>query len=174
MAPPAGARLRLRRAVVTDAPFFLTLFNSPGWLRYIGDRGVYTEAQAGEYIVSRIVPSYATPGHGSYVAVLTKTRGAIGFVGVFQREGLAAPDFGFAFLPEAQGQGYALEAARTVLARPAVAALRELLAIVRPDNVRSRRLLEKLGFEVTDRTYPAGDADLLVYRRESRRLPHPT
>ena len=33
-------RLRLRHVIEDDAPFILALLNDPGWLRFIGDRGV--------------------------------------------------------------------------------------------------------------------------------------
>jgi RimJ/RimL family protein N-acetyltransferase len=42
MAPPATARLRLRRLTLDDAPFILELVNDPDFLRFIGDKGVRT------------------------------------------------------------------------------------------------------------------------------------
>ncbi len=156
-------RLLIRQADTGDARFFLDLLNSPGWLRFIGDRNVRTEAEAVAYLENRILPVYATPGHGSYVVVSRGTNALLGFVGVFRRPELEFPDFGFAFLADAQGYGYAEEASLGILAMPAVRALPELLAITQPDNVRSQRLLERLGFVPTGTT-PVGGVDHLRYR----------
>ncbi len=138
MTPFSTERLLLRRAEETDAAFFLALLNSPGWLTYIGDRDVHTEAQAADYIRNRIMPVYQTPGQGSYIAEVRETGAPVGFVG---------------------------EASRAILARREVRALPELLAITQPDNERSRRLLEKLGFVGGSGTASVEGSELLLYRR---------
>ena len=51
-------RLTLREFTVRDAEFVLALLNEPGFLRYIGDRGVRTLDQAYAYIETRLVASY--------------------------------------------------------------------------------------------------------------------
>ena len=38
--PLETKRLLLRAITTKDAPFFYTLFNSEGWLTYIGDRNI--------------------------------------------------------------------------------------------------------------------------------------
>ncbi|PPK88140.1 RimJ/RimL family protein N-acetyltransferase [Neolewinella xylanilytica] len=139
-------RLILRRARESDAPFFLALLNSPGWLRYIGDRNVRTEVAAAAYIRDRVIPGYDQPGHGSYLVVPKDLPSPVGFVGVFRRDGLPAPDFGFAFLADGQGRGFAYEASQYLLATPGILSLPELLAISLPENGRSIRLLGRLGF----------------------------
>ena len=51
-APPVieTERLLLRRLHAGDAEFILELVNDPDWLRYIGDKGVKTLDDAGNYI----------------------------------------------------------------------------------------------------------------------------
>lgn len=44
-------RLILRQLNSADAEFIFTLVNDPAWLRYIGDRGVRTLADAVDYII---------------------------------------------------------------------------------------------------------------------------
>ena len=44
------ARLRIRDLGASDAPFIVSLLNDPAFLRFIGDRGVRTVADALEYI----------------------------------------------------------------------------------------------------------------------------
>ena len=45
-------RLILRRFVMEDAPFLVRLLNDPLFVRFIGDRGVRTEADARDYLES--------------------------------------------------------------------------------------------------------------------------
>ena len=75
-----------------------------------------------------------------------------------------APDFGFAFLPGAQGKGYGLEASKAILTQPTVKALPELLAITLERNARSIRLLESLGFQFEGKASDEQGTELLRYR----------
>ena len=166
-------RLWIRKVSTLDAAFFLRLLNSPGWLTYIGDRQVHTEAAAAEYIRNRVLPGYNKPGYGSYAVGTHGTDEPLGFVGVFERDTLAAPDFGFAFLPEGQGLGYGYEASRALLRQPEILALPELLAITLPENDRSIRLLRKLGFQNDGVASNGGDVPLLRFRRCQAKIAAP-
>ena len=66
--------------------------------------------------------------------------------GLIRRDGLEDVDIGYALVPEARGQGLALEAAQAVLEH-GLTALRigRIVAITDPDNVASTRVLEGLG-----------------------------
>lgn len=153
------SRLRLRRMTAEDAPFILELLNDPGFLRYIGDRGVRTLDDAVAYIANGPVASYERHGFGLYVVTVGAPEVPIGIAGVLRRETLDDPDIGFAFLPAWRGQGYAREAARAVLAHAARdLGLRRLVAIVSPGNDPSRRLLEALGFRLEGRIRLSEDA----------------
>ena len=55
-------RLRLRHVTEEDAPFILALLNDPGWLRYIGDRGVRTLEDARRYVEQGPRRMYADHG----------------------------------------------------------------------------------------------------------------
>lgn len=55
-------------------------------------------------------------------------------------------DIGFAFLPGFGGRGYAYESASAVMQYgKQVLSLKRIVAITSPDNLRSAKLLEKLG-----------------------------
>jgi RimJ/RimL family protein N-acetyltransferase len=72
----------------------------------------------------------------------------IGTCGLIKREQLPDVDIGFAYLPEFRGQGYAIEAARAVLAYgKRQFGLSRIVAIVSPDNTGSIRVLEKVGMK---------------------------
>ena len=51
-------RLVLREFTTDDAEFILELLNSPGWLQFIGDRGVRTTDDARNYISGKLIESY--------------------------------------------------------------------------------------------------------------------
>lgn len=140
-------RLILRRLEPADRAFILALVNEPTFLRYIGDRGVRTLEDAERYIEGGPRASYDRHGFGLYLVETKADRRAIGICGLIKRDELDAPDVGFAFLPAFGGCGFAYESAKAVLDdATAFRGFGRILAIVSPDNDRSIRLLEKLGF----------------------------
>ena len=141
-------RLRLRWLDARDAPFVLELVNDPAWIRYIGDRNVRTLRDAERYIDDGPVAMYARTGFGLYLVESRRTGEPVGLCGLIKRDSLEDVDLGFALLPGHRGKGYALESAAAVMAYArAVVGLSRIVAILSRDNERSRRLLEKLGFE---------------------------
>jgi ribosomal-protein-alanine N-acetyltransferase len=159
-------RLELREFSADDADFVLRLLNEPSFLRYIGDRGVRTSEDARRYIADGPVAGYARHGHG-LLRVLRKSDGAgIGMCGVLKRDTLPDPDIGFSFLPQYWSQGYALEAARAVMAHArGVLGLERILAITTQDNESSMRLLGRLGFR-SDGMITMGDEELRLFVSE--------
>ena len=139
-------RLILRWLSADDAAFILELVNDPGWLRFIGDRGVRTLEDARDYILNGPVAMYRRVGFGLYMVELKHSATPIGMCGLIKRAGLEDVDIGFAFLPAFCGQGYAYESAAAIMgyARDTVG-LNRVVAITAPDNQRSIRLLKKLG-----------------------------
>lgn len=139
-------RLLLRTIEEADAPFYLNLLNSPGFLTHIGDRGVRTLAAARQSIASGPMAMQAALGHSIYLVQLKASGEAIGMSGLIKRDTLPDVDLGYAFLPAYVGKGYAIEAARAVVAHARDdIKLARLLAIVSPGNEDSIRLLKKVG-----------------------------
>lgn len=139
-------RLRLRKLTPDDAPFMLELMNEPSFIQNIADRGLRTVEDMRRYIQERPLVHYETHGFGHYVVELKETGEPMGTCGLIQREGLDAPDIGYAFLPRYWSKGYAFEAAQGVMgyARETLG-LTRIVAITAPDNQPSMKLLEKLG-----------------------------
>lgn len=161
-------RLILREMVTGDAPFLNTLLNEPGWIEHIGDRGVRTDEDAARYAAEGPIRSYREHGFGLYTVVTRENNRPIGICGLVAREGLDAPDLGFAFLASATGRGYATEAGRVVLDHAhARRGLVRVLAVTSPGNAASIRVLDRLGFtrigELPLR--PDGDASCLFEHR---------
>lgn len=158
-------RLVLREAGADDAAFVLDLLNAPGFLSGIGDRGVRTLSQACGYIEERMVESYRQHGFGMWVVALRSDEKPIGMAGLVKRDVIPHVDVGYAFLESAWGKGYAREAAAGVLelARGRLG-INPVAAIVNPDNLASRRLLEKLGLRLVDvRQLPGWDQPSAYY-----------
>ena len=118
---------------------------------------------ARDFIESRYRKSYADNGFGLW-AVDLKTEFAtetkiqnlkskiqnptIGICGFVKRDSLPDADIGFAFLPQFEKKGYALESANAVMKYGReVLGLKRVLAITTQNNESSGRLLEKLGFK---------------------------
>jgi RimJ/RimL family protein N-acetyltransferase len=139
-------RLAVRRLEADDAAFILELLNETAFLRFIGDKGVRTLADAREYILKGPIDSYERHGFGLYAACLRSE--PIGICGLVKRDGLADADVGFALLARYCGKGYAAEAAAAVLAHATqVLRIRRIVAITAPDNARSIAVLEKIGLK---------------------------
>jgi RimJ/RimL family protein N-acetyltransferase len=139
------ARLELRELNIEDADFILELLNEAGFIRFIGDKGVRTAADARNYIRQGPMDSYARNGFGLYAACL-RDGTPIGICGLVKREGLEEPDVGFAFLSRYWSKGYAVECAAAVLAHAReVLNLSRIVAITSPDNWSSIAVLEKIG-----------------------------
>lgn len=139
-------RLILRWISVDDAPFILELLNDPGWLRFIGDRGIRTTDAAREYILKGPVAMVERLGFGLYLAERKSDGVPVGICGLIKRDGLEDVDIGFAFLPQFSGMGYATEAATATMAYGKnTFGLKRIVGITSHDNVTSIKLLEKIG-----------------------------
>ena len=157
-------RLILRHFVVEDAPFMLSLVNDPAWLQYIGDRNVHTIPEAEQDLLKGAIESYETNGFGFYMVLLKDSLIPIGTCGLAKRDFLDTPDFGFAFLPEYTGKGLAYEVASANMAyAKEILGLTDLVAITLPNNEKSIRLLEKLGFWL-DKNFLDHGEEVSLYR----------
>jgi len=141
------SRLILRQMTADDAPFIFDLLNQPSFLRFVGDKGIRTLADAAAYIENGPRATYHLHGYGLNLVLLREAEEPIGIAGLVNRDWLDAPDIGFSLLPAHWAKGYAFEAASAVLEEAAVVyRLARILAITNPDNRDSIRLLARLGF----------------------------
>jgi RimJ/RimL family protein N-acetyltransferase len=166
-------RLNLRRLSTDDAEFILKLLNEPSWLRFIGDKGVRTIADARDYILKGPVESYERFGFGLYLVELKENGTPIGICGLIKRESLKDVDLGFAFLPKFWGAGYAYESASAVMAYGRSGFdLNRIVAVTTPDNHSSIKVLEKLGFrfeQMVRLSVDAPEVKLLAHDESARR-----
>ncbi|MGB7843504.1 MAG: GNAT family N-acetyltransferase [Salinimicrobium sp.] len=156
-------RLLLRPSTEEDADMLLALFNSPNWIKYIGDRKVRTLEDAAKYIRERMRPQLERFGFSNNT-VMRKSDGAkLGCCGLFVREGLQGVDIGYGFLPQYEGRGYALEAAsRVKLAGIEDFGLREIQGFTSAANFASQKLLLKLGLKQDGEISLPGETEKLL------------
>ncbi len=161
-------RLHIRPITTDDAPFVLELMNTPKWIQFIGDRNVRTVEAAEAYITEKALPQIAAHGYGNNVIIRKSDNVKLGTCGVYHREGIEIPDIGFAFLPSNEGKGYAFEAtSKLVGIMKDNHGLNQLSAYTLEENSSSRKLLERLGFELKGiGTLPTSDEELLHYHRK--------
>jgi RimJ/RimL family protein N-acetyltransferase len=155
-------RLSLRELGLHDADFILQLLNEPGFLRFIGDKGVRSLSDARDYISKGPIDSYCRHGFGLYLVSLRHDGTPIGICGLVKRDGLADVDVGFAFLSSHWSKGYAVESAAAVLAYGRdMLGISRIVAITAPGNHASMAVLEKIGLHLEGRIKLSSDGPKL-------------
>ncbi len=159
-------RLQLRELTPADAPFIVELVNTPGWIKYIGERNIKTIEQAIQYLDTGPIKSYRENGFGLWLVEWKENKKPIGMCGFLKRDYLDHPDIGFAFLPDYYGKGFAHEAAQACLSYAQnQLKLKIICAITLPGNRNSIKLLEKIGLKyVQPFLMPVNKEELLLYR----------
>ena len=155
-------RLCVRDVTIEDAAFILELFNSPGWLQFIGDRQIHTLSDAEKYIQGIQIKTNVK----YYVVQHLEQKTSMGLITLTKREYLEQPDLGFAFLPQFTGHGFALEASSSMLTYIQTV-FSEVFAITVPENTSSIKLLGKLGFDFVGKV-PQQEEVLHLFRFVSR------
>ena len=108
------------------------------------------DRRATEAMIARAEASFVTNGFGLWAVELRESGTFAGYVG-FQRPTFQAPftpciEIGWRLSPDEWGKGYATEGARAVVRYGfEILALEEILSWTVPENVRSRRIMTKLG-----------------------------
>jgi|SaaInlLV_10m_DNA_2_1039722.scaffolds.fasta_scaffold11452_3 [ribosomal protein S5]-alanine N-acetyltransferase len=161
-------RIRIEKATLEDSPFILELLNSPGWIEFIGDRGLTTTKEATDYIQKVLIDSYVKNGYGLFKMILKAEDKPIGLCGFVKRNFLDHADLGFALLPNYEGNGYAYEAAcETMKYGLSPLKFKTIFAITTLDNHKSIKLLNKIGLHEVGIIHPdIYDIDLLLYSNE--------
>lgn len=148
---------------LADAPFIQRLVQTPGWIKYIGQRDINDLATAEDYLKDGFLKVQNENGFGYYV-VKNHLQESIGIAGFLKKQELENEDFGFAFLPEFHGQGYALEASQAILEYGCTQFNFTVLdAVTIRANISSQKLLLKLGFKNTGEVVEDSE-ELMLFR----------
>lgn len=155
-------RLIISEITINEASFYLELVNDPTHLQFIPDKNIYSIADAKNHIETKIMKEYQNQGFGFYLVSLKNDKTPIGMSGLVDREGLEYIDFGFSFLADYRGKGYAFEASKVILSYTKnTLKVDNLAAITALDNVKSSNLLERLGFKFSKNIRIPNDPDEL-------------
>ncbi|MDR3679283.1 MAG: GNAT family N-acetyltransferase [Flavipsychrobacter sp.] len=154
--------LFITRLTEDDATFIVQLLNSPGWLQQIGDRGVRTIDDARSYLIKGPIHSYQEDGFGLMRVSLKTDDTPIGICGLIKRDALDDVDIGFALLPDYEGKGYGYEAAVAIMNLAVKLNMARVVAITLPTNIKSVRLLERLGLRFEKMIRLPGDEEELM------------
>jgi [ribosomal protein S5]-alanine N-acetyltransferase len=138
----ATTQLLLDQLTLNDAEFIFELLNTAEWKKFIGDRNIQCIEDAKKYIQK--ISDTANTNY--WVVRIQDVKIPIGIITLIKRDYLEHPDIGFAFLAAYSNLGYAFESSKAVLDDLIKSGVSEIYAITVSTNVKSIKLLTKLGF----------------------------
>ena len=140
-------RLLLYELVPGDLDFVAAMLADPDVSRYYERRFERADAQVW---LDRQLDRYRNWGHGLWLVRERATGLPVGQVGLALQEvdGVRRPEVGWLLAREYWGRGYATEAGAGVLAAGFERwQYPEVISLIRPENIPSRRVAERLGMD---------------------------
>lgn len=166
-------RLRLRGHRTDDLAACVAMWTDPIVTRYISGRAS-TEQQTWARLLAYL-GHWDLMGFGYWAIEEKRTGDFVGEVGFadFKRDIAQSmqgdPELGFAVVPRVHGRGYATEAVRGALSwADANIARARSVCLVNPQNLASRRVAEKCGYEVFEESLHNGQGVLFLARTMER------
>ena len=136
-------RLYFRQFTLDDAPMVFDMHQYPEVTRYTGDPIPWDSIERTEHILrENILPQY-NKHIGRWAVHLKEGDQFIGWCGLKDVDGEI--DLGYRYLPQYWGKGYALEAARAVLAYGVQHQLKNIIGRAALANQASVAILQKIG-----------------------------
>jgi len=141
-------RLILRRWLPSDREPFAHMNADPGVMEFFPD--LLSREESDRVVTDRIEPHFERHGFGLCAAELRETGAFIGFVGLavpsFEAHFTPCVEIGWRLAADHWGRGLAAEGAREMVRYAFdVLGLEAIVSMTVPANVRSRRVMEKLG-----------------------------
>lgn len=169
--PPPTERLAFRPMTTDDLDDMAALLGDPDVMRHYPRPRTRDEAAGWIAWNQRL---YQQEGHGLWILTLRATGEFVGDCGLTPQDvdGVTELEIGYHVRTAYQGRGLATEAAAACrdFARDVLAAPR-LVAIVRPDNVPSQRVAEKIGLPF-ERDATSHDLPVRLYAAAPIPTPH--
>lgn len=159
-------RLVLRPFSPADAPAVVQLDGDPDVARFM-KAPRFSEAEMAE-VLSRYAKRYAEAGYGLLAGVLKTTGTLVGRYGLQRTplDGVEELELTYATRPDYRGRGYAREATEAILEAAKQEGIARLIALIFPDNERSLRLAEGVGFRF-ERDVVYRETEMRLYSWES-------
>ena len=142
----------------------MLIWSDPVVMMHMG-RGTRSSAESLAR-VQELIEHQRRHGFGKWAAVERSSGELIGYCGIELYERGPDVELGFSLARSAWGRGYATEAARAWLEHAFTLGIRRVIAVVKPANAASIRVLEKVGMTKIGRSRVAG-GDWLLYETRS-------
>jgi RimJ/RimL family protein N-acetyltransferase len=155
-------RLVLRMLREGDLDEYAAMTADPSVTRYLGDGSTLSRADAWRQM-AMILGHWRLRGYGMWAVEEAATGRLAGRIGFFNPEGWPGFELGWTLAREFWGRGYATEGARRALEYGFTGLGREhVISLIRPDNLPSVRVAERLG-ERLEATVELHGSPALVY-----------
>lgn len=157
-------RLVLREWTAGDAGAIFVLASDAEVMRYVGDGRPWGGVERAREWLGWMADCYRQHGYGRWAVVEKDCARVVGSCGFWPLAETGEIDFGYLLARDCWGRGYATEAGRAALRHGfGLLEFDEVVANILPENVASRRVLEKLGFEYRGmKTYAGEDGGELA------------
>lgn len=147
------ARLRLRMFTPADLDALAELTSDPEVMRYIGHGRTLTRDETHANL-SNIITAFRRRGYGRWALVWKETGALVGYCGLSGGSEEIGVELAYMLARREWGRGLALEAGRAVLRYGfEVLGLGEVAGLTLRGNLRSRRVLERLGMSYVRDTH---------------------
>lgn len=159
------SRLILRELREQDLDAYAQMCGDPEVMRYIGAGNTLSRSESWRSMAT-ILGHWQLRGYGMWAVEECETSEMIGRIGCWQPEGWAGFEIGWSLRRAYWGRGLATEGAKAALDY----AFKELqqpyvLHLIRPENLASRRVAEKLGAKIRETIEILGSEALLYQIR---------
>ncbi len=163
------ARLTLRPMLPEDAPVLHQIYQSEGVLGYFPDPVLPAREVVQRFIAGQSV-QWEQYGYGDWAVVPIDDNKIIGWVGLQYLPELDETEVGFLLDRPYWGRGFATEAAQASLGYGFKnLRLEHIIALIHPDNLASKRVVEKCGMNYVDNLLLWG-IELMRFRIEKPKL----
>lgn len=153
-------RLHLRRFTIDDLDELALIFSDPLVLKYLSPNRAATREETKTALLS-MMKHWQRHGYGRWAVVSQATNKLIGYGGLRCFDG--TPELVYLLSRDYWGCGLATEIARGCLEYGFIRRRFErIVALTRPDNLASRRVMEKLGMSF-ERAAKFFDIDAVLY-----------
>lgn len=159
-------RLLLRPETEADCDDIYKMNIDPDVMRFVGDGSILSVSRD-EFLVClhRLMAEQANDEYGLAAVVLKETNKYIGACWLKHDSFNEGVELGYRYMKDAWGKGYATEAGKAVLtAGFELPQLKKVFARAHPQNFRSIRVIEKLGFKYIGRKHdPKQKVEVPIY-----------
>ncbi len=148
-------RLILRELNQDDIHMIYELNNNPDVMRYISSNSSKPTIEECKEGIKRCIKYYKdNKGLGLYATVIQETGEVIGWTAIKDLDKTDEIEIGYRYLPKYWGRGYATEASKAVVDYGFYTlGLKKIVAVAQPENIASRRVLEKVGLKFIKNAY---------------------